>query len=152
MGLLPTTRKVMAMPARKSKAAARTKSATRKKATTRKKTAARRKPAAKKATSRKNATTRKKATTRRKTAAKKATTRKKTAARRKPAAKTSEQLGANLSPPEPVRPIMPVTEPRLIPDEPTPQPTPPVPGTEEAEEGRFSTDFSQREEEPGKDS
>ena len=119
----------MAMPARKSKAAARTKSATRKKATTRKKTAARRKPAAKKAT-----------------------TRKKTAARREPATKTSEQLGANLSPPEPVRPIMPVTEPSLIREEPTPQPTSPVPGMEEAEERRFSTDFSEREEEPGKDS
>jgi hypothetical protein len=119
----------MAMPARKSKAAARTKSATRKKATTRKKTAARRKPAAKKAT-----------------------TRKKTAARRKPAAKTSEQLRANLSPPEPVRPIMPVTEPSLIREEPTHQPTSPVPGTEEAEERRFSTDFSEREQEPGEDS
>jgi len=47
---------------------------------------------------------------------------------------------------------MPVTEPRLIPEEPTPQPTSPMPGTEEAEEGRFSTDFFEREEEPGKDS
>lgn len=102
----------MAMPARKSKAAARTKSATRKKATTRKKTAA----------------------------------------RRKPAAKTSEQLGGNLSPPEPVRPIMPVAEPSLIREEPTPQPTSPVPGMEEAEERRFSTDFPERGEEPGEDS
>ena len=122
-------RKVIAMPARRSKAAARTKSATRKKATTRKKTAARRKPAAKKAT-----------------------TRKKTAARRKPAAKTSEQLGATLSPPEPVGPIMPVAEPSLIREEPTPQPASPVPGMEEAEERRLSTDFPEREEEPGKDS
>ena len=113
----------MAMPARRSKAAARTKSATRKKATTRKKTAARRKPAAKKATT-----------------------------RRKPAAKTSEQLGANLSPPEPVRPMMPVAEPSLIREEPTPQPAFPVPGVEEAEERKFSTDFSEREEEPGRDS
>jgi hypothetical protein len=47
---------------------------------------------------------------------------------------------------------MPVTEPSLIREEPTPQPTSPVPGTEEAEDRRFSTDFSEREEEPGKDS
>jgi hypothetical protein len=93
-----------------------------------------------------------KTTARRKPAAKKATTRKKTAARRKPAAKTSEQLSATPSPPEPVRPIMPVTEPSLIREEPTPQPTSPVPGMEEAEERRFSTDFSEREEEPGEDS
>jgi hypothetical protein len=141
MGLLPTMRKVMAMPARKSKAAARTKSATRKKATTRKKTAARRKPA-----------TRKKTAARRKPAAKKATTRKKTAARRKPAAKTSEQLGATLSPPEPVEPIMPVAEPSLIREEPTPQPASLVPGMEDAEERRLSTDLSERDEERGKDS
>ncbi len=117
-----------------------------KKATTRKKTAARSKPAAKKAT------TRKKTAARSKPAAKKATTRKKTAARSKPAAKTSEQLGAPLPPPEPVGPIMPVVEPSLIRGEPTPQSASPLPGTEEAEERRVSTDFSEREEEPGKDS
>ena len=116
-------RKVIAVPARRSKAAARTKSATRKK------TAARRKPAAKRAT-----------------------TRKKTAARRKPAAKTSEQLGAPLPPPEPVGPILPVAEPSLIREEPKPQPASPLPGREEAEEREFSTDFSEREEPPGKDS
>ena len=122
------------MPARRSKAAARTKSATRKK------TAARRKPAAKKTAAR------------RKPAAKRATTRKKTAARRKPAAKTSEQLGAPLPPPEPVGPILPVAEPSLIREEPTPQRRPPLPGMEEAEERGLSMDFSEREEEPGKDS
>jgi hypothetical protein len=100
----------------------------------------------------KKATTRKKTAARRKPAAKKATTRKKTAARRKPAARTSEQLGATPSPPEPVRPIMPVAEPSLIREEPTPQPASPVAGMEEAEERRLSTDFSEREEEPGKDS
>jgi hypothetical protein len=47
---------------------------------------------------------------------------------------------------------MPLTEPSLIREEPTPQPASPVPGMEEAEERRFSTDFSDREEEPGKDS
>jgi len=117
------------MPARRSKAAARTKSATRKKTTTRKKTAARRKPAAKKTT-----------------------TRKKTAARRKPAAKTSEQLGAPLPPPEPVEPMMPVAEPSLIREEPATRPASPLPEMEEAEERGLSTDFSEREEEPGKDS
>jgi hypothetical protein len=105
-------RKVVAMPARRSKAAARTKSATRKKTTTRKK----------------------------------ATT------RRKPAAKTSEQLGAPLPPPEPVRPIMPVAEPSLIREEPATQPASPLPEMEEAEERGLFTDFSEREEEPGKDS
>ena len=128
-------RKVIAMPARRSKAAARTKSATRKKTAARKKTVAVRRPAG-----------------RSKPAAKKATTRKKTAARSKPAAKTSEQLGAPLPPPEPVGPIMPVVEPSLIRGEPTPQSASPLPGTEEAEERRVSTDFSEREEEPGKDS
>jgi hypothetical protein len=47
---------------------------------------------------------------------------------------------------------MPVAEPSLIREEPTPQPASPVPGMDEAEERRFSTDFSEREEEPGKDS
>jgi hypothetical protein len=47
---------------------------------------------------------------------------------------------------------MPVAEPSLIREEPTPQPASPVPGMEEAEERRLSTDFSEREEEPGKDS
>jgi hypothetical protein len=46
---------------------------------------------------------------------------------------------------------MPVAEPSLIQEERTPQPASPVPGMEEAEERRFSTD-SEREEEPGKDS
>jgi hypothetical protein len=123
MGLTPTIRKVIAMPARRG----RTKSGTRKKTTTRKKTAARRKPAAKKTT-----------------------TRKKTAARRKPAAKTSKQLGAPLPPPEPVEPITPVAEPSLI-REPMPQPASPLPETEEAEERGLSMDFSEREE-TGKDS
>jgi hypothetical protein len=116
------------MPARRSKAAARTKSATRKKTTTRKKTAASRKPAAKKAA-----------------------TRTKTAARRKPAAKTSEQLGAPLPPPEPVGPMTPVAEPSFIREETATQPASPLPRTEEAEERELSTDFSEREEDPGKD-
>jgi hypothetical protein len=47
---------------------------------------------------------------------------------------------------------MPVAEPSLIREEPTPQPASPVPRMEESEERRFSTDFSEREEEPGKDS
>jgi hypothetical protein len=47
---------------------------------------------------------------------------------------------------------MPVAEPSLIREERTPQPASPVPGMEEAEERRFSTDFSEREEGPGKDS
>jgi hypothetical protein len=122
--------KVIAMPARRSK----TTSATRKKTAARKTTAAMRRPAA-----------------RRKPAAKKATTRRKTAARRKPAAKMSEQLGAPLPPPEPVEPIMPVAEPSLIREEPTPQPASPLPEMEETGE-RGSTDFSEREDEPGKDS
>ena len=42
--------------------------------------------------------------------------------------------------------------PSLIREEPTPQPAPPCRGREEAEERRLSTDFSEREEEPGKDS
>ncbi len=145
-------RKVIAMPARRSKAAARTKSATRKKTAARKKTVAVRRPAGRSKPAAKKATTRKKTAARSKPAAKKATTRKKTAARSKPAAKTSEQLGAPLPPPEPVGPIMPVVEPSLIRGEPTPQSASPLPGTEEAEERRVSTDFSEREEEPGKDS
>jgi hypothetical protein len=139
MSLKPTMRKVIAMPARRSKA----KSATRKKATTRKKTTARRKPAAKKTT------TRRKTTARRKPAAKKTTTRRKTTARRKPAAKKPEQLGAPLPPPEPMEPVMPVGEPSLIREEPTPQPASPMPEMEEAEERGISTVFSEREEEPG---
>jgi hypothetical protein len=47
---------------------------------------------------------------------------------------------------------MPLAEPSSIREEPTPQPASPVPGMEEAEERRFSTDFSEREEEPEKDS
>jgi hypothetical protein len=46
---------------------------------------------------------------------------------------------------------MSVAEPSVIREEPTPQPASHVPGMEEAEERRFSTDFSD-EEEPGKDS
>src|ERR687898_279355 len=144
MGAEPTMRKVIAMPARRSKAksAARKKTATRRKPAA-KKTTARRKPAAKKTAARK------KTTARRKPAAKKTTTRKKTAARRKPAAKKSEQLGAPLPPPEPERPIMPAGEPSLIREEPTPQPAPLVPEMEEAEEERgISTVFSERNEEP----
>jgi hypothetical protein len=155
MGLKPTTRKVIAMPARRSKA----KSATRRKTTTRRKATARRKPAAKKTTTRKKATarrkpaakkttTRKKATARRKPAAKKTTTRKKATARRKPAAEKPEQLGAPLPAPGPVEPIMPVGEPSLIREEPTPQPASPLPETEEAEERGISSVFSEREEEP----
>jgi hypothetical protein len=48
--------------------------------------------------------------------------------------------------------MMPVAEPSLIRGEPTPQPASPLPGIEEAEERRLSTDFSEREKEPGKDS
>jgi hypothetical protein len=118
-------RKVIAMPARRSK----TKSATRKTAA-RKTTVAARRPAA-----------------RRKPAAKKATTRRKTAARRKPAAKTSEQLGA----PPPLEPMMPVADPSLIREEPMPQPASHLPEGEEAEEPGLSMDFSEREE-TGKDS
>jgi len=47
---------------------------------------------------------------------------------------------------------MPVAEPSLIREEPTPQPASPLQGMEEAEEGGLSMDFSEREEEPGKDS
>src|SRR4029453_19210540 len=112
---------------------------------TRKKTTARRKPAAKTAT-------RKKTTARRKPAAKKTATRKKTTARRKPAAKTPEQLGAPLPPPEPVRPVTPVSEPSLIREEPATQPASPLPEMEEAEERGLSTDFSEREDEPERDS
>ena len=148
-GLIPTIRKVIAMPARRSK----TKSATRKKTAARKTTVAVRRPAAR----RKPAA--KKATTRRKTSAKKATTRRKTAARRKPAAKkatprrktatkTSEQLGAPLPP---LEPIVPVADPSLIREEPTPQPASPLPEMEKVEERGLSTDFSEREEELEKD-
>jgi hypothetical protein len=119
-------RKVIAMPARRSK----TKSATRKTAA-RKTTVAARRPAA-----------------RRKPAAKKkATTRRKTAARRKPAAKTSEQLGAS----PPLEPMMPVADPSGIREEPMPQPASHLPEMEEAEEPGLSMDFSEREE-TGKDS
>ena len=48
--------------------------------------------------------------------------------------------------------MIPVAEPSLIREEPTPQPASPLPGMEEAEERGLSTDFSEREEEPGKDS
>ena len=82
---------------------------------------------------------------------KKTTTRKKTAARRKPAAKTLDQLGAPLPPPEPVEPMMPVAEPSLIREEAATQPASPLPEMEEAQERGLSTDFSEREEEPGKD-
>ena len=109
------------MPARRSK----TKSATRKKTAARKTTVAVRRPAA-----------------RRKPAAKKATTRKKTAA------KTSEQLGAPLPP---LEPIVPVADPSLIREEPTPQPASPLPEMEKVEERGLSTDFSEREEELEKD-
>ena len=126
-GLIPTIRKVIAMPARRSK----TKSATRKKTAARKTTVAVRRPAA-----------------RRKPAAKKATTRRKTAARRKPATKTSEQLGAPLPP---LEPIVPVADPSLIREEPTPQPASPLPEMEKVEERGLSTDFSEREEELEKD-
>ena len=47
---------------------------------------------------------------------------------------------------------MPVAEPSLIREEPTPQPASPLPEMEEAEERGLSMDFSEREEEPGKDS
>jgi hypothetical protein len=45
-----------------------------------------------------------------------------------------------------------VAEPSLIREEPTPQPASPLLRMEEAEERRLSTDFSEREGEPGKDS
>ena len=47
---------------------------------------------------------------------------------------------------------MPMAEPSLIREEPTPQLGAPLPGMEKSEERRLSTDFSEREEEPGKDS
>jgi hypothetical protein len=47
---------------------------------------------------------------------------------------------------------MPVTDPSLIREEPTPQPASPLPEMEEAEERGLSRGFSEREEEPGKDS
>jgi hypothetical protein len=137
-------RKVIGMPARRSKAksAARKRTATRRKPAA-KKTTARRKPAAKKTAARK------KTTARRKPAAKKTAARKKTTARRKPAAKKPEQLGTPLPPPEPMEPLMPVGEPSLIREESTPQPASPLPEMEEAEERGISTVFSEREEEPG---
>ena len=48
--------------------------------------------------------------------------------------------------------MMPVAEPSLIREEPTPQPASPLPEIEEAEEQGPSTHFFEREEEPGKDS
>ena len=47
---------------------------------------------------------------------------------------------------------MPVTDPSLIRKEPTPKPASPLPEMEEAEERGLSMDFSEREEEPRKDS
>ena len=47
---------------------------------------------------------------------------------------------------------MPVTEPSLIREEPTPEPASPVPGMEEAEERGIFTGLLYSEEEPGKDS
>ena len=47
---------------------------------------------------------------------------------------------------------MPVADPSLIREEPTPQPASPLPEIEEAEERGLSMGFSEREEEPGKDS
>ena len=132
------------MPARRSK----TKSATRKKTAARKTTVAVRRPAARRKPAAKKATTRKKTAARRKPAVKKATTRRKTAARRKPATKTSEQLGAPLPP---LEPIVPVADPSLIREEPTPQPASPLPEMEKVEERELSTDFSEREEELEKD-
>jgi hypothetical protein len=137
-GLIPTIRKVIAMPARRSK----TKSATRKKTAARKTTVAVRRPAARRKPAAKKATTRKKTAARRKPAAKKATTRRKTAT------KTSEQLGAPLPP---LEPIVPVADPSLIREEPTPQPASPLPEMEKVEERGLSTDFSEREEELEKD-
>ena len=137
-GLIPTIRKVIAMPARRSK----TKSATRKKTAARKTTVAVRRPAARRKPAAEKATTRKKTAARRKPAAKKATTRRKTAT------KTSEQLGAPLPP---LEPIVPVADPSLIREEPTPQPASPLPEMEKVEERGLSTDFSEREEELEKD-
>ena len=126
------------MPARRSK----TKSATRKKTAARKTTVAVRRPAARRKPAAKKATTRRKTAARRKPAAKKATTGRKTAA------KTSEQLGAPLPP---LEPIVPVADPSLIREEPTPQPASPLPEMEKVEERGLSTDFSEREEELEKD-
>jgi hypothetical protein len=47
---------------------------------------------------------------------------------------------------------MPVAEPSLIRGEPTHQSASPPPGIEEAEKRILSTDFSEGEDEPGKDS
>jgi hypothetical protein len=47
---------------------------------------------------------------------------------------------------------MPVSEPSLIREEPAPQPASPLPEIEEAEERGLSTDFSEREDEPERDS
>jgi hypothetical protein len=47
---------------------------------------------------------------------------------------------------------MPVTEPSLIPEEPTTQPASPLSEMEGTGERGLSTDFSEREDEPGKDS
>jgi hypothetical protein len=47
---------------------------------------------------------------------------------------------------------MPVADPSLIREEPMPQPASPLPEMEEAEERGLSMGFSEREEEPGKDS
>jgi hypothetical protein len=48
--------------------------------------------------------------------------------------------------------MIPVAELSLLRGEPTSQPASPLPGMEEAEERGLSPDFSEREEEPGKDS
>ena len=47
---------------------------------------------------------------------------------------------------------MPVTEPSLIREEPMPQPASPLPEMEATGERGLSTDFPEREDEPGKDS
>jgi hypothetical protein len=47
---------------------------------------------------------------------------------------------------------MPVADPSLIREEPTPQPASPLPEMEEAEEQGLSMDFAEREEEPRKGS
>ena len=46
---------------------------------------------------------------------------------------------------------MPVADPSLIREEPTPQPASPLPMMEEAEERGLSMGFTEREEEPEKD-
>jgi hypothetical protein len=48
--------------------------------------------------------------------------------------------------------MMPVAQPGLIREEPATQPASHPPEMEEAEDRGLSTDFSEREEEPGKDS